>query len=149
MLQQRNLTLLLEQLREQNWKVEVETNGTIEPTDEFIQLVSQFNCSPKLQNSGPDNPLEKRIKSAALMKLVKSQIATFKFVITCWLDMIEVHGIIKWFDINPDDVYLMAEGKTREEQERRQGEVFLIAQSNGFHFSPRLHVLEFGNRRGV
>ena len=149
MLQQDRLIPLLRELRREFWHVEVETNVTIEPSDEFIKLINQFNCSPKLANAGPDCPLDKRMNSKALNKLAHCGIATFKFVVTCWNDLIELRGIISSFDIDPDSVWLMAEGRTREEQEANQRYANLMANSNGWHFSPRLHVLEHGDVRAV
>src|SRR5271165_2058052 len=69
MLQQKNLIPLLTLLKNNGYWIEVETNGTIEPKDDFITLIDQFNCSPKLTNSGPDNPLKKREKADALTKI--------------------------------------------------------------------------------
>ena len=54
LLQQKKLTLLLQQL--QGYFVEVETNGTIEPEDDFAKLVNRFNVSPKLKMSENSKP---------------------------------------------------------------------------------------------
>ena len=47
--------------------VEIETNGTIKPTPELIEgpALLQFNVSPKLSSSGPDNA-KKRYEPTAL-----------------------------------------------------------------------------------
>jgi|SRR5208282_4281285 len=151
MLQQVQLATLFRKLREKdNWWVEIETNGTIEPTDEVIKLINQFNCSPKTSNAGIDNPIEKRLKPAALQKIAKcGERATFKFVIQSYQDMEETKSIILLTGIKPEQVWLMPEGKTREEQEERQRQVKILALDNGWNFSPRLHILEFGNKRAV
>jgi 7-carboxy-7-deazaguanine synthase len=149
MLQQKQLVPLLNLLRDANWWIEVETNGTIEPTDEFVSLINQFNCSPKTSNSGPDNPLEKRIVIPALVKLASLPITTFKFVITNALDLVDARGIIATARIKPEQIWLMPESRTTEEHEEREEAVREIAQCNGYHFSPRLQVLEFGNKRAV
>jgi len=43
----------------------------------------------------------------------------------------------------------MAEGKTKEEQIQKQDAVKRIAEAYKFNFSPRLHVLQYSNKRGV
>jgi 7-carboxy-7-deazaguanine synthase len=149
MLQQTRLIPLLKELKKDNWWVEIETNGTIEPLDEFVSLINQFNCSPKTSNSGLDNPLEKRFILSALLKLKSLPITTFKFVVQTDVDVVEIQRIIHQAKIDPSQVWLMPEGKTREEQEEREDVVRDIAECNGYHFSPRLHVLEYGNMRGV
>lgn len=132
------------------WRVEVETNGTIVPTNEFINLVTQFNCSPKTENSGTDNPFRKRYKPEALMKIAScGERATFKFVIQSDTDLVDAQDIILKVGIKPSQVWLMPEGRTKEEQERRQEQTKRIAFANNYNFSPRLHILEFGNKRAV
>src|SRR5207249_1028716 len=53
LLQQRYLPPLLDVVRQRGWRVEVETAGTLTPTDALV-AVDQFNVSPKLANSGND-----------------------------------------------------------------------------------------------
>jgi len=149
MLQQDRLLDLMHELKKDNWWIEIETNGATVPTDYFIKLIDQFNCSPKTSNSGIDNPLEKRINKTALNAIATSGKGTFKFVVSSDLDMIEIRGIIATIGIKPEQIWLMPEGKTKEEQEQRQREVKYIAEVNNYNFSPRLHILEFGNKRAV
>lgn len=150
MLQQDRLIPLLQALKDVGWWIEVETNGTICPTDEFTALVDQFNCSPKTQNSGPDNPLELRLIPSSLQRIAGlGDKATFKFVVQHQNDLHEVMSIISLARISAKQVYLMPEGRTKEEQFRIQEEVRLMALGLRYNFSPRLHILEFGNQRGV
>lgn len=150
LLQQDRLIPLLKQLKSNEWWIEVETNGTIAPTDDFASLVDQFNCSPKTGNSGPDNPYKDRIIPSALEKIVScGDKATFKFVIQSDEDVVEVMSLIMQVRIQPKSVYLMPEGRTTQEQLDRQERVKLMAQTLGYNFTPRLHILEFGTKRGV
>jgi 7-cyano-7-deazaguanosine (preQ0) biosynthesis protein QueE len=146
-LQQKNLIPLLKLLKENNYWIEVETNGTNVLSDEFISLVDQINCSPKLSNSGIDNPLSKREIPVALEKLALQDKTIFKFVVITEDDLNEILMMIKKY--NMKNIYLMPEGRTKEEQLDRQNRVEKICQQRGFNFSPRLHILEFGNKRGV
>lgn len=147
MLQQKELIPLMIMLKEDNYWIEVETNGTVVPLDQFITLIDQINCSPKLENSGRDNPSKKREIPKALTALSGSSKTSFKFVVSSNQDMPEILRLIKEYAMK--EVYLMPEGKTREEQEARQEEVRKISKHYGFKFSPRLHVLEWGNKRAV
>jgi len=147
LLQQNALVSLVTILRQNGYWVEVETNGTQVPKGGFIALVNQFNCSPKLANSGPDNPLAKREIPLALQTLAGLPITTFKFVITSDEDLREVTALTQKYSMR--NVFLMPEGRTKEEQLRNQDGVRKLCQDYGFNFSPRLHVLEFGNKRGV
>lgn len=152
MLQQNALTRFLRKLKEENpnWWAEIETNGATTPTDEFNELINQYNCSPKTSNSGPDNPLKKRIKVTALRKIAQyGEKATFKFVIQTVDDLAEIRDIISIAEIRPDQIYLMPEGRTTQEQLDRQDEIKQLAEQEGYHFSPRLHILEFGTKRAV
>jgi 7-carboxy-7-deazaguanine synthase len=147
MLQQTALVELCTLLKFFHYWIEIETNGTKAPTAQLISVIDQFNCSPKLSNSGPDNPLKKREVPLALSALAALPITTFKFVITSDIDLEEVTTLIQKYDMK--NVYLMPEGRTREEQVARQDKVRKMCERLGFHFSPRLHILEFGNKRGV
>jgi organic radical activating enzyme len=149
LLQQEQLCELLVELKKQKWWIEVETNGTIEPTDEFIRLIDQFNCSPKTSNAGSDNPIGKRFNQEALIRINRSGKATFKFVFQSPQDLDEARSIMYSAKVDSKDVWLMPEGRTREEQLLRQTEVETIAKVHGYNFSPRLHILEFGNKRAV
>lgn len=148
--QERLLSLLLSLKYYEKWWVEVETNGTIVPTDDIIKVVDQFNCSPKTANSGPDNPLLDRSNIPALQKLASlGEQSTFKFVVQEEKDLEEIELIIAHSGIGSQYVYLMPEGRTKEEQIERQEKVKEICNLRGYHFSPRLHILEFGSKRAV
>lgn len=149
MLQQKVLLPLLNLLKADHWWVEVETNGTIIPLPLFTDLVNQYNCSPKTSNSGEENTLRMRVRPEVLRKLSSCGKGTFKFVVQSDLDMPEILSIMAVGDIHPNQVWLMAEGKTQEEQIQKQEAVERIAEAYRFHFSPRLHVLQYSNKRGV
>jgi 7-carboxy-7-deazaguanine synthase len=151
MLQQSALIHFLRKLKDENpnWWVEVETNGTVEPHDEFITLINQFNCSPKLSNAGKDNPRSKRLKFHVLKKIKNSGKGTFKFVIQSEIDLEEMREILHMAEIPPSSVWLMPEGRTREEQLARQEQVERMTKEHGYNFSPRLHILEHDNKRAV
>lgn len=147
MLQQKELVKLMSLMKPEGYKFEVETNSTVEPTLPFLDLIDQINCSPKLSNSGPDNPSKKREVSGALTSLSTSGKASFKFVVSDDKDVPEILGLIKKYEMK--EVYLMPEGRTRDEQLARQDSIEKLARIHGFNFSPRLHVLEWNALRAV
>ncbi|MGI0060701.1 MAG: 7-carboxy-7-deazaguanine synthase QueE, partial [Nitrosotalea sp.] len=149
MLQQPGLIEVFQLLRPLDYTFEVETNGTIAPLPTFLSLVDQINCSPKLENSGPDNPQERRINPEALTPLANSEKVYFKFVVTDDRDLREIQSILKTFNIQNKQVYLMPEGRTREEQQNHQKLVYDLCMFHGYNFSPRLHILIHDTKRGV
>lgn len=149
MTQQKGLTELANGLKANNedYWVEVETNGTIVPKQETIDAVDQFNVSPKLANSG--NELAKRRKDRAMEAYVASGKADFKFVVFGDEDLPEILEMVEQYSIPPEKVFLMPEGRTEEEVERHQKELVDLAIKNNFNVTTRLHVLIWGAKRGV
>lgn len=126
---------------------EVETNGTILPSDEFDRLIDQYNCSPKLENSG--NPLAERENEKALRFFAESPKATFKFVMKNKKDLEEVLQWAEKYRISAERIYLMPEGRTAESLNEKKDWLLPLCRELGFRFSDRLHIHRFGDRRGV
>ena len=147
MLQQDEIIQLLKLLKKDSYWVEIETNGTVEPKDELLELIDQINCSPKTSNSGSDNRPKMRERPEALRKLASSDKTFFKFVVSSENDLAEIKDLIYRYSMK--NVYLMAEGSTREEQYALADKVVEMCQENNFRFSPRLHVLYWDRARGV
>ena len=147
LLQQRELVPICALLQMEGFWIEIETNGTVVPTAELLDVVNQINCSPKLQNSGPDNKKTMRIKDRALQQLASSEKVNFKFVVATDDDVQEIVELVDAYNLK--EVYLMPEGRTKEELLRHEASTRKICAERGFHFSPRQHIIDFGNVRGV
>lgn len=147
LLQQKELVLLMEQFKKNNYWFEIETNGTLLPSLEFDSYIHQYNCSPKLANSG--NLKEERECAAALQFFAQNPKATFKFVMKEKKDFSEVMFLIAKYKISKEKVYLMPEGRTQESLQMAQGWVSALCQETGFCFTDRLHIQIFGDRRGA
>lgn len=147
LLQQKELIPLLNTLRAMHYWVEIETNGTIKPDCGIVNLVDQFNCSPKLSNSGDSK--QRRVKADALTTLSQLQKVYFKFVVSCEKDIEEVTEYVNTYSMTPSHVYLMPLGKTQEELSKTTDLVRTLAQKHHFVFSSRLHVELYGNKRAV
>ena len=145
LLQQRRLLPLLVALRSRDLRVEVETAGTIAPAADVVACVAQFNVSPKLANSG--NVESRRYRPAALDALQATGKAAWKFVAVSAEDLDELGELVARHGLAP--VYVMPEGTTAEviaERSRRLADAVL---ARGWNLTTRLHVLLYGNRRGV
>lgn len=140
LLQQKKMVPVLCALKEKNFWIEVETNGTVSPSTEFNVWVDQYNCSPKLKNSGQAGTV------FSLLPLAKT---LFKFVVCGETDLEEIVQFVKRYSIPRNQVYLMPEGRTREDIQNRESWVARASVIHNFQFTTRRHVLEFGDRRGV
>ena len=147
LLQQKELSQLLREIRAMfpNMWVEVETNGTIAPSIELLELVDRINCSPKLNNSGNEPHL--MTKPQALKNLAECGKAIFKFVVTQYADIHEIRELIN--NHNLTNIYLMPEGRTEKELNKHTSVVQLLCDEKGYHFADRLHIRLFGAKRGV
>lgn len=147
LLQQKELVQLFTILRGLGHKIEVETNGTIVPSAELARLVTRFNVSPKLANSG--NSLKLRNRESAMSDLAGRLNTIFKFVIATEDDLQEVKALIDQYEIDPDVVYLMPEGRTDEEIRAKSIWLVDVCKQYQYKFSTRLHVLIWGAKQGV
>lgn len=145
--QGRRLQPFLTLLKEQGMRVEVETNGTLEPTNELARCVDQWNVSPKLANSG--NPSTSRESPQALRWFADCEDAFFKFVIVSIDDVREVDLMVQKYAIPSKRVMLMPEARSPEELTRRSITLVEACLTRGYRLGTRLHVLLWGNQRGV
>jgi len=128
--------------------IEIETNGTILPNKNLYVCVSQFNVSPKLTNSG--NELSLRYKTNIIKFFATNQKCFFKFVIATKNDTEEVFlNYINPFKINKKKVYLMPAGQTQKELITINDMVIELCKEHGLNFSPRLHIMLWGNKAGM
>ena len=145
LLQQSHLPPLLRPLRARGIDVEIETAGTLSPTAELVGLVTRFNVSPKLANSG--NDLERRLKPDVLRAFEATGRASFKFVAVEVADLEEIADIVD--DNGLTDVWVMPEGTDPETLVARGRALIEAVQERGWNLTTRLHVLLWGDRRGV
>ncbi|MGE0599298.1 MAG: 7-carboxy-7-deazaguanine synthase QueE [Dehalococcoidia bacterium] len=146
MIQKRQLLPLVTALKTAGLRIEVETNGTIAPGD-LGQLIDQWNVSPKLRNSGNEG-LE-RLPAQSLERLAALQGAFFKFVIAEEADIAEVEELRGQFNIPQNRVILMPEGTTAAALNARSPWLAEVCTERGYRFSSRLHILIWGDKRGV
>ena len=126
--------------------VEIETNGTILPNNALSILVDQWNVSPKTSNSG--NPLELCDVNESYTFFSKQKNCYFKYVIESESDLIEISTLIEKYGLKKDRVLLMTQASTKEEMNVREKTVFFMSKKTNLGFSPRMHVIKWGNQRG-
>ncbi|MGH7566221.1 MAG: 7-carboxy-7-deazaguanine synthase QueE, partial [Gemmatimonadota bacterium] len=146
MLQRKTLSDLVGLLKQDGFRIEVETNGTIEPKPELARVVDQWNVSPKTSNSG--NIRTAREKHRALSWFAGADNAYWKFVITSPPDMPEVTEFVARYGIPRERVFLMPEGTKAETVMERSTWLADICEETGFRLGARLHVLLWGATRG-
>lgn len=149
LLQQRRLVFLTSLLRAQAFVIEVETNATTKPSEEFCATVDQWNVSPKLTNSGPDNPRRKRIVPEVLDFYAKQANAYFKFVVAQWVDAKEAADLIAEYCIQKERVWFMPMAKTQTEHAELEPQVREMARAHMVNYTSRQQIQLHGNKRGV
>jgi organic radical activating enzyme len=128
-----------------NCYIEIETNGTIIPDDNLCLLVNQFNCSPKLKNSGMSEL--KTYNIYAIEKFNKYNTA-FKFVLSSNNDWLEVKtNYLKL--INRYKVWLMPSGENQELLNQSKEIVAEICKNEYLKFTNRLHIEIWNKKTGV
>lgn len=140
LIQQKEITNVVKELGD-DWKVEIETNGTIMPNAELLAK-AQFNCSPKLENS--DNSRRARIRPEVVKALAKAN-TTFKFVVMKPEELDEIQrDYIEGAGVPHNKVILMPQGVTPEETQANMVRVADYAKEKGFRMLGRLQVSIWG-----
>ena len=146
LLQQEELVSLVASLKAKNFRFEVETNGTIAPSQQLAQDIDQWNVSPKLSSSG--NPEDRRTLPPVLEAFRQLPNAYFKFVVVAPDDVDEVCGMRDKYSLPAQRIILMPEGQTPEAIRDRRRWLGEACVREGFRFSTRLHILLWGDERG-
>lgn len=140
LVQREGLFLLILNLLEKDYrfKFSLETNGTI--YDNRLSLFSRISCSPKKQVAFSEIEV--------LSKLVDLCQTRFKFVYESKEDL-WWESLISYLRIEHNKVWIMPEGISSLGQLSDGVEVIKYCREKEFNFSPRLHVLLWGAKRGV
>lgn len=147
LLQQDRLLPLVHSLANEGRRIEIETNGTINPSPDLIESVTQFNVSPKTSRfAGANIDENRRINPHALEILSSSGKAIFKFVITRREDLDEVAHYERLFGLAP--VWVMPEGTSARTVLDRMTWLADEAIRRSWNLSTRLHTLVWGDQRG-
>jgi organic radical activating enzyme len=144
--QQRALIPLVERLVGAGGRVEIETNGTVVPADGLLARETiRFNVSPKLAHAS--DPLRRRIRPGALRALSENPGTAFKFVCRELGDLDEVAELVDELALR--SVWIMPEGNSARQINERLADLADEVVRRGWNLSTRLHVLAWGDKRGV
>jgi organic radical activating enzyme len=127
------------------YTVEVETSGTLAPPPDAPPSI-QWNVSVKLAGSAVAE--ERRINARAIRAFLERD-AWWKLVVSEPGELAEVLRLTERFALPRERVRLQPEGLRLEELAARSPWIVEACKAHGFRFSPRLHVLIWGARRGV
>lgn len=154
---QKSLKRLVELLKSESYYITIETNGTLFQNIPWIDLVS---ISPKLKSSIPNKTQFEKENKLHLLGLnnYKNSIKQFnknyinkqfKFVVNTEEDINEIHYFIERYGLKKEDVWLMPQGDKFDLLIKNHKKVMDLALKHGFHFSSRLHIISYSDKRGV
>ncbi len=126
---------------------EIETNGTLIPSDKLDSRAVQYNVSPKLAHSG--NPAPLGINPEALKWYSRSPKAWFKFVIGEREDVDEVARLEQEHGLPHERILLMPRGTSTGEMDKVDGWLAQECLNRGYRLTDRLHIRLWGNKPGV
>lgn len=146
LIQQSNLVPLLEDLKaNKRFSIELETNGTITPSESMKNLVDQWNVSPKLDSAGNSRYASEKPQCIEMFKNLNSY---FKFVIQDPRDLMDSEKFVEKFKLPRSSVMLMPEATEVSILEERGKTLSAYCEARGYKFSTRLHISMYGNVRG-
>jgi organic radical activating enzyme len=144
LLQESELTELVELLSYSGAFIEVETNGTIIPSANLTSLVDLFNVSPKFPTiSGADFNL------SVLRFFTQLDNAIFKFVIENDDDFNIMQQLQNELQLSNDQILLMPEGTTENTVKTNSLKLVELCKKANYRFSPRLHIMLYNRSKGV
>ena len=145
---------LTEKLRAAGLHITMETAGTVY-TPVACDLMS---ISPKLSNSTPHvrdggrwaaQHERLRYQPDVLKKLIAAYPYQMKFVISTPDDLSEISQMQTELDVPRSNIVLMPEGTNRDNLRERGLWLAEICKTQGYRYSPRLHIDLWGDKRGV
>lgn len=125
--------------------IEIETNGTIAPSSYLLKTVDQWNCSPKISNSGMAKEM---YYIPPVIKKLNNYNTIFKFVITTEADFKEMQK--DYFKlVDAKKIYLMPSGENQFLLNQSKGIVADICKRYCLNYSSRLHIELWNQKTGV
>ncbi|MDB9801076.1 7-carboxy-7-deazaguanine synthase QueE [Flavobacteriaceae bacterium] len=124
---------------------EVETNGTILPSNFLLANINLWNCSPKLTNAGMAKNMTFVPK---VIKTLNDEHTIFKFVVNSEKDWGEIQEDYLPI-INKRKIYLMPSGESQELLNENKLNVVELAKDNYLNFTTRLHIEIWNKKTGV
>lgn len=128
--------------------IQIENECTLMPSKDMCDIVSIWNNSPKLHNSG--NAFKTRYKPDVLKFLSSLEDSWFKFVVTNYEDWVEIKdNYLTPNYIKREQIILMPQGATREELEKNREYVITMAIQENVKYSTREHIVVWDKKTGI
>lgn len=127
--------------------IEIETNGTLDPSDTLLRRVDQWNVSPKLAHAG--HAADRALRPVVLRNLADTGRAWFKFVVANSDDWPEIDELIRTCGLPKERILLMPQATTREELAAAREGVVALCLQHGVRYADRLHIAIWGDKKGV
>lgn len=138
--------------------ITIESNGTF--FGDFVKFVDLMSISPKLKSSVPFNTEYEKMheKNRINIEVLKKYNSLkqkdeldiqWKFVFTGKEDIDEILQLQSFVVFENKDIYLMPEGITEEELSKNRLKTIDACKQYHFNYTDRIHILVWGNRRGI
>jgi 7-carboxy-7-deazaguanine synthase len=146
LVQQKPLADLAAHLKKLNFRLEVETNGTLVPSHDLAGWIDQWNVSPKLSGAGME--ATEREAPEALAWFAAQPHASFKLVVGSPAEADEALDLIGRYRVPRERVILMPEGTDAATLAERGRWLADLCAREGLRLGTRLHVQLWGPERG-
>ena len=145
---------LTDELRDVGLHITIESAGTVwaAVTCDLMSISPKLaNSTPRERDGGRWAAAHERLRyqPAVLRRLMAEYPYQLKFVISAPEDLDEAERMIEDAAADRSRVLLMPEGVDAGTLTQRGRWLAEICKERGYRFSPRLHVMLWGNRRGV
>ena len=148
MLQQEALGELAMMLDNEGWDIEVETNGTVPPT-EPLKSIAQFNVSIKLPHAQTTASSVRPVAIKTFSEMAwLGQPVYFKWVAATVEDVDRIEMFVEEWNLPRDRQWVMPLGTTAEALHERSALLADAIVRKDFRATTRLHVLMWGSKRG-
>ena len=135
---QQDLKDVVTYLKNKDYFIEIETTGDC--NFKRYHPIQQYNISPKYQQCVLHWNIDFHYEDDTILKFVyDGSGATEDFIAT----------VIKTNDCKKENVYIMPECRTREQYYQMMAPTVNYCKKTGYVFAPRLHIINWGNKKGV
>tara|TARA_B100001175_G_C19512998_1_gene645155 strand:- start:2264 stop:3019 length:756 start_codon:yes stop_codon:yes gene_type:complete len=128
--------------------IEIETNGTIEPSSAIKKYIKQYNVALKLTNSGLQK--ENYFVKKAIQFFTNQKYAFFKFVVSNEQDIKELEETyIEPFQLDQSKIMLMPAADNKHDLAILEPNVIEWCKQRAWRYSARLHINIWDKKTGV
>lgn len=139
---------LLQRLRSSGTSIHVETNGTLRPTEEVLELVDVFVVSPKLPNAGLATNYGASALADGWRSVAEATEVHLKFVCESREDVSDAVLRAREAGIAPSNTWVMPQATNATSLGLRWPIISQAAVDAGINATSRLHLLAWGEKRG-